>query len=354
MRVVAFTKTTAIGPSSRYRYEQYREALGRRGVELRTAPLFGPTWFRILQIRNTPLRVAAKVGYALLRFGARIAQLRYVGDAELVIVEHQLFPYLPAWAERWLASRSPRWILEFDDAIYRTRLHCRKMETLCGLADRVVVGNRHLADFARRHAREVSIVPTTIDLTRYPLRDGTPERGGSGPFVIGWIGLPYNFGALSRLREPLRRLSEERPVVLRVVSTGAPSMDGVEVDEKEWCEDREVEEIRRFDVGVMPLDDDEWSRGKCGLKVLQYLAAGVPVVASPVGVNTDIVRHGVNGLLASTDEEWRDALARLLDDDALRGEVVRAGRATVEENYSMEHWVPRLAELWTTTARGPS
>jgi len=354
VKVIAFTKTSDIGPSSRYRFEQFREPLRAHGIELMTRPLFREPWFRILQIRNTPLRVAAKSAYVLLRFVVRIAQLRDVGDAELVIVEHQLFPYLPAWAERWLSSRGVKWILEFDDAIYRTRFHCRKLEALCGLADRVVVGNRYLADFARRHARDVSVVPTTIDLARYTLRVGTPERARHDPIVVGWIGLPYNFGALARLREPLRRLSEERSVVLRVVSVGTPSMDGVEIEALEWCEDREVEEIGRFDIGVMPLFDDEWSRGKCGLKILQYFAAGVPVVASPVGVNSEIVRHEENGLLASTDEEWLACLTRVLDDVGLRGRVVRSGRSTVEGSYSMESWLPRLAEIWTTTARGSS
>ncbi len=343
MRVVAFTKTGRRGPSSRYRFEALRGPLEDLGVELETVPLFLDAWFALRRVRPRLLRVALKAAYAGWRFAVRAARLGRVRRADLVVVEHQLFPYLPAWGERWLARRRAPWQLEFDDAIHLTRFHARKMELLCRLADRVVVGNETLARFARRHARAaeaVEVVPTVVDVDRIrPRAPSPPDR----PAVIGWIGLPANFDALRLLAAPLRRLAETTPLVLRVVSDGAPRLEGVAVEARPWSEAGEADEVRGFDVGVMPLPDDAWSRGKCGLKILQSFAAGVPVVASPVGVNAELVRPGKNGLLATTDEEWHDALARLLADAPLRRRLAAGGRRTVEERFSLRRWAPRVA-----------
>lgn len=347
MRVIAYTKTGRRGPSSRYRFFQLQRPLRAHGIELEIHPLFRDAWFRILRIRSRTLRVPLQSLYAAWRFLARLAALRHARGGRLVIVEHQLFPYLPAWAERWLTRRGIGWVLEFDDAIHLTRFHGRKLRTLCELADHVIVGNETLAGFAREHARAVSVVPTTIDVLRTTPRESPRPPG---PPTIGWIGLPFNFDALARLQEPFRRLAETTSFVLRVVSAGDPGLRGLTVEIEEWTEDREVDQLGRFDVGVMPLADDEWSRAKCGLKILQYFAAGVPVVASPVGVNTEIVLPGENGLLASTEEEWRLALERLLGDADLRRRLAGAGRATVEQRFSTERWVPRIAELWRSIA----
>ncbi|MFG0317913.1 MAG: glycosyltransferase family 4 protein [Planctomycetota bacterium JB042] len=342
MRVVAFTKTGRRGPSSRYRFEALRGPLRDLGVRLETEPLFLDAWFVLLRVRPRILRVGLKAVYAGWRFAVRGARLGRVRDADLVVVEHQLFPYLPAWGERWLSRRRTPWQLEFDDAIHLTRLHARKMALLCRLADRVVVGNDTLARFARRHARAaaVEVVPTLVDADR--IRPRAPSPPGR-PAVIGWIGLPTNFGALRLLAAPLRRLAATTPIVLRVVSDGAPQLEGVPVEARPWSEEGEADEVRGFDVGVMPLPDDAWSRGKCGLKILQAFAAGVPVVASPVGVNAELIRPGENGLLATSDEEWHDALALLLRDGALRRRLAEAGRRTVEERYSLPRWAPRIA-----------
>jgi glycosyltransferase involved in cell wall biosynthesis len=358
MRVIALTKTSSIGPSSRYRYIQYRERLAALGVELDVRPLFGPGWFRILRVRPAPLRFLLKCGYVPVRFAARLLQLAGTGRADLTVVEHQALPYLPPLIERWLSRSGRRWSLEFDDAIWLTRGHRAKLERMCALADRVLVGNRYLATFAARWNEKVAVVPTTIDLRRYPAPArpvGADAGQGARPLVIGWIGLPYNFDALKILARPLRRLTDgSAQTVLRVVSAGrsAPAgLDGVKVEMREWALEREVADISAFDIGVMPLHDDEWSRGKCGLKILQCFAAGVPVVASPVGVNAEIVADGVNGFLARDEDEWSDRLARLARDPELRRRLGDAGRRTVEERYSTDAWAPRLAAAWRSVAK---
>ncbi len=350
MRVVAFTKTSDIGPSSRCRFGQMRALLAQQQVSLATRPLFGRTYFLLGRVRPAALRILLKCLYVPGRFLARLVELRAARGAHLVVVEHQLFPYLPDLGERLLRRSATPWILEFDDAIYLTRFHRAKIARLCRLADRVVVGNRFLAEFAARHNAAVAVVPTTVDLARFtPRRPRAPAAGA--PLVVGWIGLPYNFPALALLEAPLRELAVEVPLVLRVVSAGRPRLAGVPLEAVAWSLQGEAEQIARFDVGVMPLPDDEWSRGKCGLKILQCFAAGVPVVASPVGVNAELIEHGRNGLLASSAADWQRHLRALARDPELRARLGQEGRRTVEAGYSASAWAPRIAGLWQEVAR---
>lgn len=344
MRIVAFTKTDARGPSSRYRYYAYAERLRAHGVELEIRPLFTERWFEILKRRNPLWRALGKILHTLARFARRAKELRELGKPDLVVIEHQLFPYLPPRAERALARRGIHFTVEFDDAIYLTRGHDAKMRELCALATTVVVGNRFLAEYASRSgARRVAIVPTTIDLSRYPQR---PPRPRGERLVIGWIGLPYNFSMLEVVRPALERLARERPIVLRIVSAGTPELPGVPIEAVAWNEATEFADLSSFDIGIMPLRDDEWSRGKCALKILQYFAAAVPVVASPVGVNADIVRNRENGLLARTSADWYEALRELCADEEFAKRLGAAGRTTVELDFSLEAWTPKLADTW--------
>ncbi len=360
MKVVALSRTTTRGPSSRYRIAQYVSRLGARGIHVELRPLFGDGWFAILERPSGVARTVAKAGYSLLRLAARLVQLAGLRAArpDLVLVEHQLFPYLPVWVERLLWPRCAPTVLEFDDAIHLTRGHRRKLEVLCARADLVIVGNRFLEEFARPFARRVAVIPTTVDLERYAAaRDVQRERRASGDptFRVGWIGLRYNFPYLDELAAPLAALAAQgRDVELRVISSGAPepgpAWDGVRVVARPWSEATEAEELGACDVGVMPLPDTPWARGKCGLKVLQCMAAAVPVVCSPVGVNADIVEDDRNGLLAPDAEGWSRALARLAREPELRARLGDAGLETVRAGYDLPGGAEKVAEAYGSAA----
>jgi glycosyltransferase involved in cell wall biosynthesis len=350
VRVRYFSKGTAADPGSRYRIYQYLPRLSALGVDVDVSPLFGDRYVTMADDRR-PWRRAARRALAAARgYARRAAALRSAARFDLVVVERQLFPYLPALAELPLfRSRAPV-TLEFDDAIHLTRGHGAKVARLVRAARRVVVGNAELARYAREAgagAGAVVVVPTVVDCARYPVRG--PRRPRSH-LILGWVGLPYNLPSLEHLTGALARLAREVPLELRVISSRAPDMPGVPVRLVPWSAATEAADIADLDIGLMPLPDDPWHRGKCGLKLLQYMAAGVAAVASPVGVNAEIVEDGANGRLAAGETEWYEALRGLARDDTARARLGAAGRSTVEGRYSLDVWAPRLAAVYREAA----
>lgn len=343
-----FSKGTAADPGSRYRIHQYVPGLRRQGVDVEVRPLFGDGYLDVAADPSWWRRSLRRAGTAAVAYSRRAADLLAAGPADLVVVERQLFPYLPAFVEAPLFRGRAPVALEFDDAIHLTAGHRRKLERLVARARLVLVGNAELAAFAEPLAREVAVVPTVVDLDRYAVRPDPIQRDR---FVVGWIGLPYNLPSLARLAGPLARLAREVPLEVRVISSARPRLPGVAVRLVPWDEATEGAALADLDVGVMPLPDDPWSRGKCGLKLLQYMAAGVAPVASPVGVNREIVADGVNGRLASTENEWLSALVDLARSPVERARLGRAARWTVEARYSLATWLPRLAALYREAAR---
>ncbi len=347
LRVRYYSKGTAADPGSRYRIHQYLRGLRALGVEVDVAPLFGDGYVDIASERRAWRRAARRLGAAAVGYSRRVPDVLFRGGYDLVVVERQLFPYLPAWVEWPLFTGRAPVVLEFDDAIYLTPLHRRKLARLVEAARLVIVGNVELARFAEGRTREVAIVPTVVDIDRYSPRVDHRDRDR---LVVGWIGLPCNLPSIERLTWPLARLAREVPLELRVVGAEAPRVPGVTVRLVQWDAAGEPAALADLDIGVMPLPDDAWSRGKCGLKLLQYMAAGVPAVASPVGVNREIVVDGENGRLAASDDEWLAALRDLARSPSLRAQLGAAGRRTVEARYSLAAWTPRLAALYRAAA----
>jgi len=341
-RILYFSKTDSTGPSSRYRIYQLVPGLEKAGIRVDVSPLFKRFYFTLIE-QPAPIRIPAKVFYSAWRFLLRGARLFCAGRYDKVVIEHQLFPYMPPWAERLLCLLGKRFVLEFDDAIYLTPFHKNKMKALTRIAERVIVGNRFLETFARRQSSGVSVVPTVVDLTKYTLkREYSLSRGGP---VVGWVGLKYNFPYLQEIGDVMPEGAR-----LRVVSSSRPKIEKTDVDFVQWSKEKEPGLIAGFDIGIMPLPDTEWARGKCGLKMLQYMAAGVPVVASSAGVNADIIEHGKNGFLADSPEEWKDALARLIESKELRESMGKAGRKTVEDAYSLDHGIELLTGIYGEAA----
>jgi glycosyltransferase involved in cell wall biosynthesis len=218
-----------------------------------------------------------------------------------------------------------------------------KIPRVLAAADLVLAGNRYLADYAGQHNRQVQIVPTTIDTEAYRPR-ATPREGA---VCIGWSG---SFSTIRdfRLALPvLRRLRARfgERVCFRVIGDDRFRDDELGIVGQPWRADSEVADLHQIDIGLMPLPDNDWSRGKCGLKGLQYMALGIPTLMSPVGVNAEIIQDGKNGFLPSTEEEWEQRLAALIESPELRQRIGAAGRQRVEEQYSVRAWRDRYCDL---------
>jgi glycosyltransferase involved in cell wall biosynthesis len=334
---------------------QYLPALAAAGISVTAAPLLAGEDLGRRQTTG---------GYPLGRLWAAISgRARAVATRrryDVLWIEYELMPFLPALVEHLCLRGGPPRVVEYDDAVFhrydRHRsalvrgLLGRKIDRLMAGAAVVVAGNAYLADRARAAgARDVAIIPSVVDLDRYPV---IPPAAG-GPPVIGWIGSPSTAVALDAIAPALARVCAggRARVVLVGVTPGLRAWP-FPCEERPWIDGREAAEIGTFDIGVMPLADDPWSRGKCGFKLVQYLACGRPAVASPVGVNPAIAIDGTTGLLATTEDEWVRALDRLIDDPALRARLGAAGRAHVEAHYALHRTAPLVADVLRRAAGG--
>jgi len=215
----------------------------------------------------------------------------------------------------------------------------KKFDSVIAGAAEVTAGNNVLADYARLHNPRTRYLPTVVDTDRYVPQ---PAKRGGHVFTVGWIGSPSTAAYLSELASPLSAIGKEGPVRFIVIGGKAPYIPNVTVVEIDWEENTELDLINSFDVGVMPLPDDDWARGKCAFKLIQYLACAVPVIASPVGANVEVM-SGVCGLKASTSQEWIEALRLLRDQSNRRNQMGEAGRERVVSNYSLHQNLPVLA-----------
>lgn len=264
--------------------------------------------------------------------------------------------------EAWMIGHYARHVvLDIDDAVYLRKPRFAggpaedsiwrrmKFSATCRASDLVVAGNEELASEASRCARRVEVVPTAIDLERYRAAVPSPDRR---PTLV-WVGRPENLQALEMIRPAIAGLARRIPDLrLRVVCSRFPRWPEVAIDDVVWSPDAEVEALATADVGIMPLADDAWSRGKCAFKLLQYMAASLPCVASPVGANRDAVVDGVTGFLPPDLEGWERSLELLLRDDELRTRLGAEGRARALKNYSMTAFVSRYAGIIESLAAG--
>jgi glycosyltransferase involved in cell wall biosynthesis len=344
-------------PGQRFRMEQWAPHLAARGIDVAFEPFESADLHERLYQPGQSARKAVLIGRA---FAARARRLATLSEFDVVYVFREAALLGPALLERWIARRRVPMIFDFDDAVferyvspsngYLSYVKCPgKTATICRLASHVMAGNPYLADYARRFNNRVTVVPTTIDTTRYAPR--RPARGGE-TVVIGWSGSYSTVQHLDVLRAALQRLAGIVPFRLRVIGTSRYELPGVEVVASVWRAEMEVDDLREIDIGIMPLPDDRWSRGKCGLKALQYMALGIPAVCSPVGVNSDIIDHGRNGFLASAEDEWVDRLAELMRSAEARERLGAAGRQTVEERFSPVVQAPRVEEVLRSVTKG--
>lgn len=356
LRVLTLTRYGALGASSRLRFMQYFPGLQCSGIDI-TQQAFFDDEALLHRYRHGRYGLIA----LLRRYIQRIVTLLRCRQFDLLWIEKEALPWLPVWVEFALFRRVP-FVLDFDDAVFHNYdrhrfslvrwIYGKRLDHLMAKAACVVAGNRYLAQRAHNaSATSVELIPTVIDLNRYPLSlSDSRSSAGRLPRIV-WIGSPSTVCYLDALAEVLLEVAKVQPFELHVIG-GIPAMTGIDVQLVSWSEATEVDAIAQCDIGIMPLPDSPFERGKCGYKLIQYMACGLPVVASPVGVNSEIVRHGENGFLADMKAQWITSLAQLLCEPDLRTTMGQRGRLFVETQYCLQVTDTKVESVLKTAAQG--
>lgn len=345
MRILLLSKYDRLGASSRIRSYQYLPYLEAHDIDVTIAPLLGNPYIERLYSSKSK-----NTSYILKSYSNRIKNLLRFKEFDTIWVEKEFLPWFPAVIPYLMQYIETPYLVDYDDAVFhRYDNHSSKfvrsvlgtkIDTVMKHADVVTVGNDYLADRAERAgANRIEYLPTVVDLDRYNVREPN-----NNDFTVGWIGTPNTARYLSVVEEPLRKLSKEGSVNVVLVGSGKVGLEGIPTEIRTWSEDTEVRDIQSFDVGIMPLPDGPVQRGKCGYKLIQYMACGKPVIASPVGINKSIV-DPENGLLADSTDEWFEAFSTLRNNPSKAEEMGRNGREKVEKKYCYSVTAPRLLSI---------
>lgn len=328
-------------PGQRFRHEQYLNFLEQNGFDI--------TYSNLLDSNQDstfygPGNILGKIRIGIAALFKRIKDIRRASSFDYIFIYRDAF-FFGTWIERFFKKSNTKLIFDFDDSIWlndesssksffqklKNPLKTNKIISYCDL---VIAGNSYLAKHAEEFNKNVTIIPTTIDLNEYVKSNSENKE----EICIGWSG---SFSTIKHFESAVEALNiiknkYQNKIYFKVVGDG--SYENVELDIQglPWKKETELSDLNEMDIGIMPLPDDDWSKGKCGLKGLQYMALEIPTIMSPVGVNSIIIQDGKNGFLASSTVEWVEKLSRLIEDSDLRARLGKEGRKTVEEKYSVE------------------
>ncbi len=352
MKILFLTKYDSMGASSRYRFFQFYDFYRKNGFEIETKAFFSDDYLLDLYTGNINPFIVLK------SYWKRFLTLFVINNYDLLIIESELFPYFPAFFEKLIKLFNIKYVVDYDDAIFhRYDKHknslvrlilSNKIAKVMEYSSLVVVGNNYLANYARtRTTVKTVVVPTVIDLDKYDSVT-IPEKS-TDEIVIGWIGSPSTLKYLCFLENVFIELSKKYKIKVHIIGTSISPFDNLDVNLISWSEVTEISELKRFDIGIMPLIDSPWERGKCGFKLIQYMGCSLPVLGSPVGVNSEIVEDGKNGFLVTSEEEWKNSLELLIQEQQLRGQFGKEGRNKVAQNYSKNAVQNKLLKLYMET-----
>jgi len=351
MKILFIVPYTKEGQSNRLRVEQFLPYLRERGIQYKLRPFVFKRFYEILYLRGNYVK---KLIFFLYSLFGRLIDIGRLIKYDAVFIHREACPFGPPFFE-WIAYKiRKRIIFDFDDAIYlpsrsisnnlvEQLKNPAKVPYIIKISDRVIAGNSFLSDFATRFNSKVSIIPTCIDTETYC---NTGTRHDTRGLTIGWIGSSTTVEYVDLLRNVLKILMEKYHNLNIKIIGGEFKIDGVNaITNKKWRLESEISDLKSIDIGVMPMPDNDWTRGKCGFKALLYMSLQIPCVCSPVGVNRHIIQDGVNGFLASSEKEWVDKLSFLIESEELRKRIGCKGRKTVEERYSVKLYKDRYLQL---------
>ncbi|MCZ2355269.1 MAG: glycosyltransferase family 4 protein [Bacteroidia bacterium] len=329
-------------PSQRFRFEQYFDYLAQNGFEIEFSPLITEADDKILYQKGNYFKKFILLIKAIIR---RLKDIRKAANADVIFIQREAFLTGTTYFERKFKQTGKKIIFDFDDSIWLSNVseankklnwlkNAQKTSSIIALSDMIFAGNAYLATYAKQYNKNVFIVPTTIDTTDY---QRIPKKNNSSKICIGWSGsittIQHFELAIPFLTELKKIYGDE--ITIKVIGDGNYINKELNITGIAWIKEREVEEISSFDIGIVPQLDDEWTRGKCGLKGLQYMSLEVPTIMSPVWMNAGIIQHGENGFFAATTEEWVNIISKLIESPELRATIGKAARKTAEDRYSV-------------------
>lgn len=332
-------------PGQRFRFEQYIQHLEENGYVCDFSPLLKDERLdKLFYGKGNQLK---KAFILFQNFRQRYADLKRAKNYDVIFIYREALFTRSIYFEKQFSRRSTV-ILDFDDSIWLQNVseankkfgflkNADKTKNLIKIAHLNTVGNEYLANYTRQFNDSVKIIPTTIDTNEYQLKS---YSSNTDKVVIGWSGSVTTIQHFNFAIPALKRIKEKygESVEIKVIGDGSYKNEALNIQGLPWIKATELKDLSHFDLGIMPLPDDEWAKGKCGLKALQYMALGIPSIISPVGVNSEIIQDGKNGFLANTEEEWVEKISQLVENPELRRELGVKGRQTVVEKYSVEAW----------------
>ncbi len=329
-------------PSQRFRFEHYLPHFHTQGYQYRFQSFWTKKAWDILYAKG---KFPLKVLYLSLGFFRRFYTLLNCHRFEFVFIHREVAPLGPPVFEFIIAKIFRRKIIyDFDDAIWLPntseankissflKFHY-KVAYICQISWRVSVGNDYLKEYALKFNSNVILNPTVVDTEKRHNRIKTHDN--NHPLTIGWTGTHSTARYLKTIEKALVKLQKEVAFTFSVISNQPPCLEEINCQFIPWRKESEIEQLLTFDIGIMPLEDEIWEEGKCGFKIIQYLSLGIPAVASPVGVNKNIIADNENGFLVESDDEWLEVLKKLLLNPELRQKLGKKGRDWVAENYSV-------------------
>lgn len=350
MKVLFFVVYPEINAGSRYRVYKYLPYLDKQNVDYRVCPPMSNKLFQYLYQTSNPVK---KILFYLITYLVRMRDLTKVRNYDMIFI-HQGFCYLgPPILEYLVAKLNHNIIFDIDDAhfskpVFATGLGARfhdrdRIAKLCKLSKQIIVSVNYIKQYVQEFNPNVVVIPTSIDIKRYTLKDYKANNNPS--VIIGWVGTASGLVYLQDLEDVFQKLSQLYNIILKIISSQTITMKNVDFIYRKWSLENEISDLQSLDIGIMPLANTEFEKGKGGFKVIQYMGVGVPVVCSPVGINAEIVQDGINGYLTNTRKEWFKKLSLLIENEHLREKIGRKGRESIHDKFTIEANVKTFVQV---------